>query len=159
MLWSICYRGGTKKGATATITKMMPRQHIGSGSSWRYRRKRELCGCVKHARDGGVLPVTGFPRVRGMETRNVQRPLSNTVQTQATQTTHAFVPRTSSRVIPSRRDFSERIKFVEGSSGTHCLVESTATVVVHSTVFGNGRRTRFLDIRVFCRGTWRIPDV
>ena len=46
-----------------------------------------------------------------------------------------------------------------GSSGTHCLVESTATVVVHSTVFGNVRRTRFIDVRVFRRGTGRIPDV
>ena len=45
---------------------MMPREHIGSGSSWRYRRKRELCECVTHARDGGVLPVTGFPRYGGM---------------------------------------------------------------------------------------------
>ena len=29
-----------KTGATATNPKMMPRQHIGSGSSWRYRCKR-----------------------------------------------------------------------------------------------------------------------
>ena len=59
------------RGATATNPKMVPRQHIGSGSSWRYRRKRELCGCVEHAIDGGVLPVTGFPRFDGMARKRV----------------------------------------------------------------------------------------
>ncbi|KAF7078979.1 hypothetical protein CFC21_083305 [Triticum aestivum] len=29
-----------------------------------------------------------------------------------------------------------------------------AWVDVHSTVFGNGRRTRFVDVRVFRRGDW-----
>ena len=40
-----------------------------------------------------------------------------------------------------------------GSSCTHCLVEPTATVVVHPTVFGNGRRTRFVNVQVEGRGT------
>ena len=29
--------------------------------------QKEACGCAEHARDGGVIPVTGFPRVDGME--------------------------------------------------------------------------------------------
>ena len=64
-----------ERGATAMNPKMVSRQHIGSGSSWRYRRKRELCGCAEHAKDGGVIPVTGFPHDGGKETRNVQGPI------------------------------------------------------------------------------------
>ena len=28
--------------------------------------QKEACGCAQHARDGGVLPTTGFPRDGGM---------------------------------------------------------------------------------------------
>ena len=56
-------------GATAMKTETIPWQRIGSGSSWRYRCKKEACGCAEHAKDGGVIPVTGFPRDDGMTTR------------------------------------------------------------------------------------------
>ena len=75
MLTLACYEafghhGGTKRvprrrnknGATATYPKMMPRQHIGSGSSW----KNDWSGIT---RDGGVIPDTGFPQDGGMATR------------------------------------------------------------------------------------------
>ena len=51
--------------------------------------QKEVCGCAEHARDGGVLPTTGFPRVSGMETSDN----SDMVQTYgASHTTHAFGP-------------------------------------------------------------------
>ena len=28
-----------------------------------------MCGCAEHAKDGGVLPTTGFPQDGGMATR------------------------------------------------------------------------------------------
>lgn len=48
----------------ATNPKMMPRQHIGSGSSWRYRCKMKSDGSVS-CKDGGVLPDFGFPHDGG----------------------------------------------------------------------------------------------
>ena len=88
MLWSICRHGGRKKvprrwnknGATATYPKMMPRQHIGSGSSRRYRCKGTSVGAWKRARDGGVLPVTGFPQVSGTAKEGHHKDDSITVQ-------------------------------------------------------------------------------
>ena len=29
-------------------------------------QKKQVCGCAEHARDGGVIPITGFPRVDDM---------------------------------------------------------------------------------------------
>lgn len=49
---------------------------------WREREK-----------DGGVIPVTGFPRVDGMEERDT----TDTVQTRAYHTTYAFGPRLHGR--------------------------------------------------------------
>ena len=75
MLTWACYEafghhGGTKRvprrrnknGATATYPKMMPRQHIGSGSSRRYRCKRKWAW-ASHARwwgDPGFRVPTGL---------------------------------------------------------------------------------------------------
>ena len=48
-----------ESGATATNPKMMPRQHIGTGNSIEIpMQKRSV---RMHAKDGGVIPVTGFP--------------------------------------------------------------------------------------------------
>ena len=47
--------------------KMVPHHHFDDPATWlRYQCKSEVCGCVEHARDGGVIPVPGFPRVNGM---------------------------------------------------------------------------------------------
>ena len=70
---------------------------------------------MEHARDGGGLPTTGFPRVSGMETSDN----SNTVQTQASHTTCIRSRKVVSAVIPLKRAFSERFEFIEGSSGSH----------------------------------------
>ena len=55
-------------GATAMKTETMPCQRPGSDNSLSDRRKRG-CGCAEHAKDGGVIPGTGFPRDDGMTTR------------------------------------------------------------------------------------------
>ena len=64
------------------------------------------------SKDGGVIPVTGCPmrrRYQARETTNIheriQHPNMHLIQ-------HAFVRGGRLGVIPSRRDFSERIKFV-----------------------------------------------
>ena len=57
MLTRACYEAFVtvvkRKGATATNSKMMPRQHIDSGSSWRYGAKE--VGMSMSCKDGGVL--------------------------------------------------------------------------------------------------------
>ena len=135
MLTWACYEafghhGGTKRvprrrnknGATATYPKMMPRQHIGSGSSWRYRRKRKR-GVSVSCKMVGVLPTTGFPRVSGMENEWQFEHGAN-----GASHTCKGISSQSSRVIPSKRAFrsgsvhrgSSHSRVVEGSSGS-CL--------------------------------------
>ena len=60
-----CHGNISENDATATYPKMMPRQHIGSGSSRRYRCKRRRADAC-HARMVGWSRITGFPRVDGM---------------------------------------------------------------------------------------------
>ena len=33
--------------------------------------QKEVCGCAEHARDGGVLPDSGFPRYGGIAKKRV----------------------------------------------------------------------------------------
>ena len=62
MLWSICQRGG-KKGCHGDESKNdATATYRWSDNSSRCRCKGK-CGCAEHAKDGGVIPVTGFPRV------------------------------------------------------------------------------------------------
>ena len=137
----------------------MPRQHIGSVNSlsdWCRRR----CGCAEHAKDGGVIPVTGFPRDDGMTTRrNMECQLENGATTSISYNTHAFVHGRRLGVIPLKRAFrngsssvrcrgSSRSRVIVGSSCT-CFVDelgvtvrqSNLALVVHGSS-GNGRCTR-----------------
>ena len=52
--------------------------------------QKEVCGCVEHARDGGVLPDSGFARDGGMANEErICNDNSDTVQTYGTShTTH-----------------------------------------------------------------------
>ena len=59
-----CHGGDNGNGATATFRS---RQLIGVTGA-----KEQVCGHAEQARDGGVIPVTRFPRVGGMEMGNVQ---------------------------------------------------------------------------------------
>ena len=56
-----------ERGAMATTTEMVPRQHSDDPTTHLDTgAKGQVCGCAEHAKDGGVIPVTGFPRVDGM---------------------------------------------------------------------------------------------
>ena len=114
-LWDICHRGGKKgchgndnaNGATAMFRFPVTRL--------RYRCKREVCGCVEHARDGGVLPVTGFPRFDdgvNKGTTNVhgriQHPNMHLIQHVTCIRSTGIVP----AVIPSKNAITERNEFV-----------------------------------------------
>ena len=85
---------------------------------------------VCHAMNGGVLPVTGFPRVSGKQGGPSKQRLTM-VQTRASQTSQAFVHGGHLEVIPSKRALSEQIEF--GCRGTR--VEGK--VVVHGVVVGS----------------------
>ena len=82
--------------------------------------QKEACGCAQHARDGGVLPTTGFPRVSGMETSDN----SDTVQTRASHTTcmHSFTGVVSGLYLRSVHFGTDQVRYdveevvVHGSS-------------------------------------------
>ena len=114
---------------------MMPRQHIGYPVAHGDTGAKGSDGSVS-CKDGGVLPITGFPHVGGKAKEGQRAPNnSDTEQTRAFHTTYAFGPRVIvSAVIPSKRALSERIKFVEGSrrsrdggSGSSCSRDGSRT--------------------------------
>ena len=82
--------------------------------------QKSQCGCVEHAKDGGVIPVTGFPRVDGMANEEERARInSDMVQTYGSSHRTYIRPRVNvSAVIPLKRAFRS------GSS-------STKEVVVH----------------------------
>ena len=88
--------------------------------------QKEACGCAQHARDGGVLPASGFPRDSGMQTSDKRTRCKHRVH--LIQHMHSVHGRRLG-VIPSKRAFSERIEFVEGSRRSRAVVE----VVVHGS--------------------------
>ena len=126
MLWSIWSPWRNKTGATATITKMVPRQHSGPGNSWRYRCKRK-CDVSESCKMVGWSRIPGSHGTAAWQTRNVQRPLSDTVQTRASHTTHAFGPRTSTRGYTFEACLFGADRVRSGSSGSQVGEE----VVVH----------------------------
>ena len=127
MLWSIWSPWRNKKGATAakqkwchgnisendamaTYPKMMPRQHIGSGSSRRYRCKRrrdvsESCKMVGWSR----LP--GSHRTVARQKRGIARTIRSRCKTRASHSTHAFGPRRSFSAVYLRSVQSGRNEF------------------------------------------------
>ena len=76
-----------------------------------------------------MLPDSGFPRDGGMANEeHAKTSLGHGANTSISYNTHAFV--LSSRGYTFEACISERIKFVEGSSGARAIVE----VVVLATV-------------------------
>ena len=136
MLWSISRHGGMKRvprrrnrnGATATYPKMMPWQHIGSGSSQRYRCKRrrdvsESCKMVGWSR----LP--GSHGTVARQKRGIARTIRSRCKTRASHSTHAIGPRRSSRGYTFEACIRGGMRFVEGSRRSRDEVE----VVVHGS--------------------------
>ena len=113
-----------ERGATATTTKMVPRQHSDDLiTHWDTGGKEQVCGCAKHAEDGGVLPDSGFPRYGGMAIEERAKTSLGHGANTSISYNKAFAPRTSSRVIPSKH------AFWNGSSSLREVVE----VVVHKS--------------------------
>ena len=135
-----------KRGATATITKMVPRQHIVSGSSWRYRWKRS--GHERVMQGWWGAPGFRVPTGRRHGKRGTCKDNSNTVRTWASHTTkHSF---TGQRLggYTFEACISERVEFDEGSSGTRAVVEVVVLVTVVEVVVHSGRGS--------CSGSWRV---
>lgn len=65
-----CHGNDNENGATATLTKTVPRQRSGSGNSIEIPMQRR--SVRMHAKDGGVIPDSGFPRMDGMAMRTKQ---------------------------------------------------------------------------------------
>ena len=80
MLWSISRHGGMKR---------VPRRRNKNGATATYRFRllmeipvqKEACGCAEHARDGGVIPTSGFPRDGGTAKEGHRKDDSITEQT------------------------------------------------------------------------------
>ena len=154
MLTWACYEAFVtvveERGATATNPKMMPRQHIGSDSSRRYR-------CTRSGRElvmQGWWGAPGFrvPTVRRHGNRGTCKDLSRTRCKHEHLIQHAHIrSRCRLGVIPSKRAFgAERVR--SGSSYSRVV----GVVVVHGScrIHDDDRRTRFVDGRVDGRGTW-----
>ena len=124
-----------EKGATATITKMVPRQPSDDPiTHWDTSAKEQVCGCAKHAKDSGVLPDSGFPRYGGMAIEErAKTSLGHSANTSISYNTHAFVHGRRLGVIPLKRVFRN------GSSSVRCRGSSRSQVVVGSSC------TRFVD--------------
>ena len=60
--------------------------------------QKEACGCAQHARDGGVIPTTRFPRDDGMANKeHAKTSLGHGANTSISYNTQAFVHGQSSR--------------------------------------------------------------
>ena len=70
--------------------------------------QKEACGCAEHARDGGVIPVTGCPTGRWHGKRGASQGRFDHRANDASHSTHALGHGRRLGVIPSKRAFSER---------------------------------------------------
>ena len=108
--------------------------------------------------DGGVIPVTGFPRVDGManEEERARNKRARCKHGHLIQPT--FVLGRSSRGYTFEACIFGAVRVVEGSSGTRFVDELDGSI---TQVFGDGSGTRVeeeLGVST-CRGTWRSTDV
>ena len=132
-----------ERGATATIPKMMSRQHIGSGNSLRVRCKRKDGVSESNEMKGGAIPSPGS---HGSATRQPRNMTKGTKRTRCTHGKH-YIQHNKQHTghprgrlgIPSKRAFRD------GSRSSRDVAE-VEEVVVH------GARSRRCSGR--CRGTW-----
>jgi len=105
-----------QKGCHGGETKMVPRQHSGPDSSWRYRCKRksdESVTCDRRWGDPGYRVPTRW--WHGNEEKHARDNFGHGANAGISYNTHAFVPRRSfSAVIPLKRAFRG------GSSSMRC---------------------------------------
>ena len=124
---SICHRGGNERSATTTNPKMMPRQHIGSGSSWKYRCKGSMAGACKRWWGG-----PGFRVSHDLATRKRATIWARCKHEHLKHRKHSFSDGRLG-VIPSKRAFSERIKF-----SAVAKVDVLGKVIVEVVVYDDG---------------------
>ena len=130
-----------EKGATTTIPKMMPRQHIGSGNSLRDRCKRKDGVSESNEMKGGAIPLPGSHESVTRQPRNNKRDETDTVLTRETfHTTQASI----TRVIVSGYTFetlvSGRFEIVEEGVVLGSRTRVVEEVAVHVAVVVLGRR-------------------
>ena len=99
-----------EKGAMATIPKMMPRQHIGSGSSWRYRFKRK-CADVRN-----MLEMVGCSRLPGSHGSVAWKRVTNRTRCKQCISYNTCIPSTA--VVSSLYLWS--VRFRGGTSSMRC---------------------------------------
>ena len=104
-----------------------------------------MCGCAQHARDGGVLPTTGFPRDGGMANEErAKTSLGHGANTSISYNTQAFVHGRSSRGYTFEA-------CIFGADQVRCNVEEVdvLTTVVEVVVHGRSgsSRTQSIDVR------------
>ena len=118
-----------KTVAMATNPKMMPWQHIGSGSSQRYRCKRRRADVRNMLEMVGCSRLPGSHGTATWQTRDVQRPLGHgaNIWYISYMQGHLIAVVSGYTFEAFRRDGS---RFVEGSSRSRVVVE----VVVHGVV-------------------------
>ena len=123
-----------RRGVTVTYPKMMPRQHIGSGSSWRYRCKR------RRADVRNKLEIVGCSRLPGSHGLVAWKRV--TIRTRCKRCI-SFNTCIRSRAASRRYTFEAcvfgAVRVVEGSSRSRAVVEvdvhgSSWEVVVHDVV-------------------------
>ena len=142
-------RRRNKNGATATYPKMMPWQHIGSGSPQRYRCKRRR---ERVMQDGGVIPAIGFPRVDGMAMGTCKKHVRHVANASISCNLCIRPPAVVLGGIPSKHAYSERNDSVRcrgsrrsqngrsGSSGTRFGEGLDEPNVYGAAVVVDGRR-------------------
>ena len=96
----------------------------------------------ERAKDGGVIPVTGFPRVNDGDKETSDN--LDMVQTRASQTSQAFVHGRRLGVIPSKRAFIGTDQVRRGEGEVDVLGTFVVEVVVLSCSRVDGRGSRNL---------------
>ena len=92
--------------------------------------QKEACGCAEHARDGGVIPVTGFPRDGGTAKEGHRKDDSITVQNSSISFNTCINGGRSRRLyLRSVRFRAERVRY--DVEEVDVLVAVVEEVVVH----------------------------
>ena len=104
--------------------------------------QKETCGCTEHARDGGVIPVTGFPRDGGTAKEGHRKDDSITVQNSSI----SFNTYIRSTAVVSGYTFEACIR--GGTSSERCRGSRRSRDVVEVVVRGDGSGTHVAGVLV-----------
>ena len=102
-IWGISHRGGNERGATATTTEMVPRQHFDDPTTRQDVVAKESVDVQNMQKKVGWSRIPGSHMSVAWQKRGIASDSSITVQTRASHTTHAFLRGRRLGVIPSKR--------------------------------------------------------